>query len=80
MLNTNNKEFQDMIKRLEAAADAYAASLVGETQEQNSSEAKAFTETEWQDFAKEMGLQGGHCDIGDSDDVDDFFKRLGGKW
>ena len=63
-----------MIKRLEAAADAYVASLAGETQD--SSEVKAFTETEWQDFAKEMGLQGGHCDIGSSNDVDDFFKRL----
>lgn len=80
MLNTNNKEFQDMLKRLEAAADAYVASLAGENQEQNSSEAKAFTETEWQDFAKEMGLQGGHCDIGSSNDVDDFFARLAGKW
>lgn len=80
MLNTNNKEFQDMLKRLEAAADAYVASLAGENQEQNSSETKAFTETEWQEFAKEMGLQGGHCDIGSSNDVDDFFARLSGKW
>ena len=80
MMYSNNKEFQDMIKRLEAAADAYAAALAGENQEQNSSEAKAFTETEWQDFAKEMGLQGGHCDIGSSNDVDDFFARLSGKW
>ena len=56
------------------------ASLAGENQEQNGSEAKAFTETEWQDFAKEMGLQGGHCDIGSSNDVDDFFARLSGKW
>lgn len=76
----NNKEFQAKLKSLEQEVDKYVASLAGENQEQNSSEAKAFTETEWQDFAKEMGLQGGHCDIGDSDDVDDFFARLNGKW
>lgn len=78
-MNTNNQAFQAMLKSLEQEVDKYVASLAGETQ-QNSSEAKAFTETEWQDFAKEMGLQGGHCDIGSSNDVDDFFKRLSEKW
>ena len=80
MMNTNNQAFDAMLKRLEQEVDKYVAQLAGETQEQNSSEAKAFTETEWQDFAKEMGLQGGHCDIGSSNDVDDFFARLNGKW
>lgn len=80
MMNTNNQAFQAMLKSLEQEVDKYvAAQLAGEAQ-QNSSEAKAFTETEWQDFAKEMGLQGGHCDIGSSNDVDDFFARLSGKW
>lgn len=76
MMNTQSQAFQAMLKRLEQEADKYVAELTGETKEQNSSEAKSFTETEWQDFAKEMGLQGGHCDIGKSDDVDDFFERL----
>ncbi len=80
MMNTNNQAFQAMLKRIDQEADRYVAQLAGETQEQNSSEAKAFTETEWQDFAKEMGLQGGRCDIGESDDVEDFFKRLSGNW
>ena len=75
----NNEAFQEMIKQLEEAANRYAAQVAGENQEQNS-EAKAFTEDEWQDFAKEMGLQGGHCDIGKSDDVYDFFRRLNGRW
>ena len=80
MMNTQSQAFQAMLKRLEQEADKYVAQLAGETQEQNSSEAKAFTEDEWQTFAKEMGLQGGHCDIGSSNDVDDFFARLGGNW
>jgi hypothetical protein len=80
MMNTQSQAFQAMLKRLEQEADKYVAELAGETQEQNSSEAKSFTEDEWQNFAKEMGLQGGHCDIGSSNDVDDFFKRLSGRW
>ena len=75
----DKKAFQEVIKQLEQEVDRYVAQVAGETQEQNS-EAKAFTEDEWQDFAKEMGLQGGHCDIGESDDVDAFFKRLSGRW
>jgi len=80
MMNTQSQAFQAMLKRLEQEADKYVAQLAGETKEQNGSEAKAFTETEWQDFANEMGLQGGARDIGNSDDVDDFFKRLSGRW
>lgn len=80
MMNTQSQAFQAMLKRLEQEVDKYVAELAGETQEQNSSEAKSFTEDEWQDFAKEMCLQGGRCDIGNSDDVDDFFSSLGGNW
>ena len=75
----DNSQFQEILKQLEQEVDKYVAQVAGENQEQNS-EAKAFTEDEWQDFVKEMGLQGGRCDIGETDGVDDFFRRLSGRW
>ena len=75
----DNQAFQEILKQLEQEVDKYVAQVAGEAQ-QNNSEAKEFTEDEWQDFAKEMGLQGGHRDIGEANDVEDFFRRLNGRW
>lgn len=36
----------------------------------------SFTEKEWEKFKKDMGLSSDDSSVGETDDVDDFFRRL----
>jgi hypothetical protein len=71
------KSYSEVLKDIEKKLDEYSEILkMEQNNTQENSEKKEFTEKEWQDFAKEMYLNGGTCDIGETDDIDDFFNRL----